>query len=61
MDNKELEVPTVAEVAPEVVDEQMLVENPELKEAGVEVGSPIEMVDGPEVDALVDALEQAEA
>lgn len=32
-----------------VMDEQLLLEeNPELKEAGVEVGSPIELVEPPE-------------
>ena len=40
------------EVAPEpeipaIVDQELLDENPELKEAGVEVGSPVEVVDDP--------------
>lgn len=35
------------EVVPAVVDEQLLEETPELRKAGVEVGTPVEEVPAP--------------
>lgn len=54
----EAAAPVVLEPAddevPAVVDESLLDENPELKEADVEVGSPVEIVDTP-ADAAASA------